>query len=69
VPLPCSGLTAGVLRFHVTHEPLVTRTLFDAATPVARVRERSRTTPGINSHPAARRSYLLRSSGVSSGPR
>jgi hypothetical protein len=44
-----------------THEPLVTRALFDAATPVTRIRARSRTTPGINSHPAARRSYLLRS--------
>jgi hypothetical protein len=45
-----------------THEPLVTRALFDAATPVARLRERSRGGAGPNlAHPQTQRSYLLRS--------
>jgi hypothetical protein len=45
-----------------THEPLVTRALFDAAPPVARIRERSRSAPGPNlAHPQTQRSYLLRS--------
>lgn len=45
-----------------THEPLVTRALFNAATPVGRIRRGSPTTPGPNqAHPHTRRSYLLRS--------
>jgi site-specific DNA recombinase len=45
-----------------THEPLATRALFDAATPVARIREGSRGGAGPNSaHPHTRRSYVLRS--------
>jgi site-specific DNA recombinase len=45
-----------------THEPLVTRALFDAATPVARIREGSRGGAGPNAaHPHTRRSYVLRS--------
>ena len=44
-----------------THEPLVTKELFDAAAPVAKHRERSRSISGMNSHPAARRTYRLRS--------
>ncbi|MFJ6589573.1 recombinase family protein [Streptomyces violaceusniger] len=44
-----------------THEPLVSKELFDVASTVARKRQGSRTTPGRNSHPATRRSYVLRS--------
>lgn len=44
-----------------THEPLVTRALFDAATPVGRYRRGSRPEPGPSRHPQTRRSYLLRS--------
>ena len=35
-----------VWSLQLTHEPLVTRALFDAATPVARIRERSRSARG-----------------------
>ena len=44
-----------------THEPLVTKELFDAAAPVAKRRERSRSVSGPNPHPAAKRTYRLRS--------
>jgi site-specific DNA recombinase len=46
-----------------THEPLVTRELFDAASPVAAARGRqgSRTGAAPNTHPQTKRSYLLRS--------
>jgi site-specific DNA recombinase len=44
-----------------THEPLITRDLFDQATLMSAKRQGSRTTAGTNSHPAARRSYALRS--------
>lgn len=44
-----------------THEPLVSKELFDVASTVARKRQGSRTTHGPNSHPATRRSYVLRS--------
>ncbi len=44
-----------------THEPLVSKELFDVATTVARKRQGSRTAHGPNSHPATRRSYALRS--------
>jgi len=45
-----------------THEPLVTKSLFDAATPVARLRQGSRSGSGLNTaHRQAQRSYLLRS--------
>jgi len=43
------------------HEPLVTRELFDAASPVARHRQGSRTTAGPNTHPQTKRSYRYRS--------
>ncbi len=44
-----------------THEPLITRQLFDAAAPVARTRQGSRTGADPNSHPQTTRTYLLRS--------
>jgi DNA invertase Pin-like site-specific DNA recombinase len=44
-----------------THEPLVTRDIFDAVSPVAQVRERSRNGSEPNRHPQTRRTYLLRS--------
>ncbi|MDN3356819.1 recombinase family protein [Actinomadura sp. DC4] len=44
-----------------THEPLVTKELFEAASPVAKYRQGSRTGAGINDHPQAKRSYRLRS--------
>ena len=45
-----------------THEPLVTKTIFDAATPVSRLRQGSRGGAGPNTaHRQATRSYLLRS--------
>jgi hypothetical protein len=45
-----------------THEPLVTKTIFDAATPIARLRQGSRGGAGTNAaHRQAKRSYLLRS--------
>lgn len=44
-----------------THEPLVTRELFDAVSVMSKKRQGSRTTPGKNSHPETGRSYVLRS--------
>jgi site-specific DNA recombinase len=44
-----------------THEPLVTRQIFDAVTPVGRHRQGSRTGAAANTHPATKRAYLLRS--------
>lgn len=44
-----------------THEPLVTKELFEAASPVARHRQGSRTAAGRNGHPQTKRSYRLRS--------
>ena len=44
-----------------THEPLVTRELFDAVSAMPRKRQGSRTACGVNRHPAAKRSYVLRS--------
>ncbi|MFM9446924.1 recombinase family protein [Streptomyces acidiscabies] len=46
---------------HPTHEPLVTRELFDLVSAMPKQRQGSRSTPGKNSHPATRRSYILRS--------
>lgn len=46
---------------HPTHEPLVTRELFDLVSTMPKQRQGSRSTPGKNSHPATRRSYTLRS--------
>ena len=43
------------------HEPLITRDLFEAASPVGRRRQGSRTRAGANSHPQTSRSYPLRS--------
>jgi site-specific DNA recombinase len=44
-----------------THEPLVTKALFEAAAATARVRQGSRSDPGLSRHPQAARSYPLRS--------
>lgn len=44
-----------------THEPLVTKELFDAVATVGRKRQGSRTTHGPNAHPATKRTYVLRS--------
>jgi hypothetical protein len=44
-----------------THEPLTTRRLFDAATPIGRHLERSRDGSQPNTHPATKRTYRLRS--------
>jgi hypothetical protein len=44
-----------------THEPLITRKLFEAASTVGRFRQGSRPAPGPNSHPKTARTYLLRS--------
>jgi hypothetical protein len=44
-----------------THEPLVTKELFEAASPVAKYRQGSRTGAVISNHPQAKRSYRLRS--------
>ena len=44
-----------------THEPLITRELFEAASAVGRFRQGSRTAPGVSSKPTAKRSYRLRS--------
>ena len=44
-----------------THEPLVTRELFDAASPVGRTRQGSRNGADANAHPQTKRTYLLRS--------
>ncbi|GIH07148.1 hypothetical protein Rhe02_52150 [Rhizocola hellebori] len=44
-----------------THEPLVTRELFEAASAVGRFRQGSRNAPGKSTNPSAKRSYRLRS--------
>jgi hypothetical protein len=44
-----------------THEPLVTREVFDAAAAVSGHRRGSRSGAGVNRHRAAKRSYVLRS--------
>jgi site-specific DNA recombinase len=44
-----------------THEPLVTRALFDAASTVGRFRQGSRPESGPNAHPQTARTYPLRS--------
>ncbi|WP_405590028.1 recombinase family protein [Streptomyces sp. NBC_01190] len=44
-----------------THEPLVTKELFDVASSVGSKRQGSRTACGANTHAATRRSYVLRS--------
>ncbi|MEU9992071.1 recombinase family protein [Streptomyces sp. NPDC048045] len=44
-----------------THEPLVTKELFDTASTMGRKRQGSRTTHGSNTRPATQRSYVLRS--------
>ena len=44
-----------------THEPLVTRELFEAASTVGRFRQGSRTGTAANSHPTTARTYLMRS--------
>jgi site-specific DNA recombinase len=43
------------------HEPLTTRRLFEASTPIGRSNRGSRPGAGLNRHPAAQRSYRLRS--------
>jgi site-specific DNA recombinase len=54
--------SAWVWSDHPTHEPLVTRDLFDAAAAVAADRQGSRNRPGPNdAHPQTKRSYVLRS--------
>lgn len=44
-----------------THEPLVTKELFEAASPVAKHRQGSRDASGPNSHRQTKRSYQMRS--------
>ncbi|GAA4100707.1 recombinase family protein [Actinomadura miaoliensis] len=44
-----------------THEPLVTKELFEAASPVAQHRQGSRPTNAVSTHPQTKRSYRLRS--------
>ncbi len=44
-----------------THEPLVTKELFDTVSVMGSKRQGSRTTHGANAHPATKRSYVLRS--------
>ena len=44
-----------------THEPLITRELFEAASTVGRFRQGSRPEAGPNSHPATARTYVFRS--------
>ena len=47
---------------HPTHKPLVTKTIFDAATPISQLRQGSRGGAGPNTaRPQAQRSYVLRS--------
>jgi site-specific DNA recombinase len=60
LPHPPDNLTGAPCR--PTHEPLVTKTIFDAATPISRLRQGSRGGAGPNTaHRQAQRSYLLRS--------
>ncbi|WP_171075298.1 recombinase family protein [Nonomuraea basaltis] len=44
-----------------THEPLVTKDLFQAATTIGRTRQGSRTKPGLSTHPQTSPTYPLRS--------
>nr|WP_237694868.1 recombinase family protein [Streptomyces sp. SID5468] len=44
-----------------THEPLVTREMFAAASPIAKLRQGSRPGAQPNRHPQTKRTYLLRS--------
>jgi site-specific DNA recombinase len=44
-----------------THEPLTTRALFDAGTPIGRSNRGSRPGSAANRHPATKRTYRLRS--------
>ncbi len=53
--------TAWVWSARPTHEPLVTREIFAAASTVGRFRQGSRPGSGPNSHPKTTRTYLLRS--------
>ncbi len=52
--------TAWVWSARPTHEPLVTREIFAAASTVGRFRQGSRPGSGPNSHPKTTRTYLLR---------
>jgi site-specific DNA recombinase len=53
---------AWVWSEETTHEPIVTRELFDAAADVAKAEQRSRDGVGANTkHPDTKRSYVLRS--------
>lgn len=45
---------------HLTHEPLVTKELFQSVSPIGKIRERSRSGAGPNAHPQTRRTYPLR---------
>ncbi len=53
--------TAWVWSPRPTHEPLVTREIFAAASTVGRFRQGSRSGSGHNPHPKTTRTYLLRS--------
>jgi hypothetical protein len=53
--------TAWVWSSRPTHEPLVTRELFAAASTTGRFRQGSRSGSAPNTHPKAFRTYLLRS--------
>jgi hypothetical protein len=44
-----------------THEPLTTRALFDAGTPIGKANKGSRPGSGLNVHSATKRSYRMRS--------
>lgn len=44
-----------------THEPLVTREIFDLVAALPKKRQGSRSGAGLNRHPAAKRTYVLRS--------
>ena len=45
-----------------THEPLVTKALYEAASPIGRLRRGSRSRSGANTaHPQTKRTYVLRS--------
>jgi site-specific DNA recombinase len=57
----CNPISEWVWSPQPRHEPLVTKDLFEAASPVAKDRQGSRTTAGRNSHPHTKRSYQLRS--------
>jgi site-specific DNA recombinase len=57
----CNPPSEWVWSPHPTHEPLVTKDLFEAASPIGHHRQGSRTAAGLNEHPQAKRSYRLRS--------